>query len=73
PIVNYIMNQPMNPVVNQPLRPQNADIHVDFNNLTANQKYEDLTKGANPFAKVQRTRNQEILPFQTIIFSGSSF
>ncbi|KAF0446270.1 hypothetical protein F8M41_002953 [Gigaspora margarita] len=71
--LNQFINQPVNQAIRgQPLRPQNASIQ-SYNNLTANQKYENLTKGTDPFVETQRTRNQTALPFQDFIFSGSSF
>ncbi|CAG8662557.1 4853_t:CDS:2 [Gigaspora margarita] len=52
------MNQP------QPQPQQNADtpINSSYDNLTAEQKYENLTK-----------ENRTIPQFSTSIFSGSSF
>ncbi|CAG8758473.1 19656_t:CDS:1, partial [Racocetra persica] len=59
------MNQPINQVIGGlPLVPQNANIPVNasFDNLTAKQKYEILTKGAvDPFtnrAEAQEAENQ---------------
>ncbi|CAG8796911.1 35943_t:CDS:1, partial [Racocetra persica] len=57
------MNRPINQAVRgQQLAPQNANIPVNlfFDNLTAEQKYEILTKGTDPFAsaRVQETENQ---------------
>ncbi|CAG8754155.1 19571_t:CDS:2, partial [Gigaspora margarita] len=47
--LNQFINQPVNQAIRgQPLRPQNASIQ-SYNNLTANQKYENLTKGTDPF------------------------
>ncbi|CAG8764375.1 22087_t:CDS:1, partial [Dentiscutata erythropus] len=74
-----IMNQPINQVIGQPLIPQNANananilVNLSFDNYTADQKYENLVKGTDPFIKAQRTENQTILQFSTVIFSGSSF
>ncbi|CAG8454939.1 10124_t:CDS:1, partial [Racocetra fulgida] len=61
------MNQPINQVNGGlPLAPQNANISVNayFDNLTAKQKYEILTKGAvDPFtnsAGAQEAENQAV-------------
>ncbi|CAG8738496.1 1706_t:CDS:1 [Dentiscutata erythropus] len=68
------------PLIPQPLIPQTADIPVNssFDNLSAEQKYENLTKGtADLFntrtQETQETENRSILQFSTDIFSGSSF
>ncbi|CAG8761908.1 24700_t:CDS:1, partial [Racocetra persica] len=73
-----IMNQPINQVIGgQPLTPQNVNIPVNasFDNLTAEQKYDILTKGANLFssnAGEQEAENQAV-QFPDVITSGSSF
>ncbi|CAG8567757.1 2472_t:CDS:2 [Dentiscutata erythropus] len=59
------MNQATNQMIGgQPLRPQN-NIHVNlsFDNLTAEQKYEYLTKGIDPFVKGSEAINQTISQF----------
>ncbi|CAG8570168.1 18296_t:CDS:1, partial [Dentiscutata erythropus] len=64
------MNQP------QPLIPQTASIPLNssFNNLTAKQKYEILTKGTTDmFGSAQEIENQTAPQFPTDILSGSSF
>ncbi|CAG8824952.1 21439_t:CDS:1, partial [Racocetra persica] len=69
-----IMNQPVNQVIGQPLMPQTANILVNssFDNLTAEQKYEILTEGTDPFT-AQETGNQAALQFPAFIFLGSHF
>ncbi|CAG8552197.1 9771_t:CDS:1, partial [Dentiscutata heterogama] len=68
----YGMEQPTNLVVgNQP--PFAVRVNPSFDNLTADELYEILTRGTDPFARTQRTRNQELLQFSTVILSGSSF
>ncbi|CAG8645246.1 8067_t:CDS:1, partial [Gigaspora margarita] len=56
---------------------QNGDIpeNLSFDNLTAEQKYENLTKGTtNLFnTRTQETEDREIPQFPTFIFSGSPF
>ncbi|CAG8816282.1 28514_t:CDS:1, partial [Racocetra persica] len=45
-----------------PLIPQNTNILVNssYDNLTAEQKYENLTKGTDPFTSVQETEGQTV-------------
>ncbi|CAG8670186.1 20785_t:CDS:2, partial [Dentiscutata erythropus] len=61
------MNQP------QPLIPQTANIPLNssFDNLTAKQKYEILTKGTiDLFGSAQEIENQTAPQFPTDILSG---
>ncbi|CAG8645230.1 8066_t:CDS:1 [Gigaspora margarita] len=64
------------PLIPQPLIAQNEDIRENssFDNLTAEQKYENLIKGTtNLFnTRTQETEDREIPQFSTFIFSGSS-
>ncbi|CAG8791145.1 20801_t:CDS:1, partial [Dentiscutata erythropus] len=62
----------------QPLITQTANITLNsnpsFNNLTAEQKYEILTKGTTDlFGSAQEIENQTVPQFPTDILSGSSF
>ncbi|CAG8818879.1 13079_t:CDS:1, partial [Racocetra persica] len=65
-----IMNQPANQAIGvQPLAPQN--VNSSFDDLTAEQKYEILTKGAGLFsssAGAQETENQTV-QFSDVIIS----
>ncbi|CAG8670381.1 12073_t:CDS:1, partial [Racocetra fulgida] len=71
--VNQVIGQPVNQVIVQPLMPQTANILVNssFDNLAAEQKYEILTEGTDPFT-AQETENQAV-QFPAFIFLGSHF
>ncbi|RIB03228.1 hypothetical protein C2G38_2225731 [Gigaspora rosea] len=65
------------PLIPQPLIAQNADIPVNssFDDLTAEQKYENLTKGTPDLfnTRIQETEDRGSPQFSTFIFSGSFF
>ncbi|CAG8703241.1 15216_t:CDS:1, partial [Cetraspora pellucida] len=71
-----IMNQqPINQAVGgQPLPPQNTNVSVgsSYDNLTSEQKYEILTKGAHPFPSSAGAGNQTV-QFSDVMISGSPF
>ena len=63
--------------MNQPQPQQNIDIPINspYDNLTAEQKYENLIKGtADLFnTRTQETEDRTIPQFSTSIISGTSF
>ncbi|KAF0517993.1 hypothetical protein F8M41_016836 [Gigaspora margarita] len=67
--LKFKMNQP------QPQQNVNIPINSSFDNLTAEQKYENLTKGtADLFnTRAQETEDRTIPQFSTSIISGTSF
>ncbi|CAG8819722.1 26937_t:CDS:1 [Gigaspora margarita] len=74
-----LVNQPLipQPLIPQPLIVQNTDIlaNSSFDNLTAEQKYENLNKGSTDLfnTRTQETEDRTIPQFPTFIFSGSPF
>ncbi|CAG8629743.1 2636_t:CDS:1, partial [Racocetra persica] len=69
-----IMSQPNQTTGNRPFVPPNTiSVNSTFNDLTVEQKYNNLIKGIDLFTSAQETENQVALKFQDFILLGSNF